>query len=142
MTSRCTCLSAWPPLHTGTQVRLNIAVLPLCLSLLPHAAPLCTTPPTPPHPHTPLFQPLIWSKLGAVARVTLSLSHLVPFYRNTMTLQWAGITNWDLLAPERWPPNIIHSDYSGDVCLYESIFGQLENSLPRVEGSCEAKVRE
>lgn len=45
------------------------------------------------------------------------LSRLVPFYRSAMTLQWAGITNRDLLAPERWPENIIHSDYRGDVCV-------------------------
>lgn len=32
----------------------------------------------------------------------------------------------DLLAPERWPSNVIHSDYSGVVGSYESIFRPLE----------------
>ena len=52
-----------------------------------------------------------------------------------MTLQRTGITNRDLLAPESWPSDIIPSDYTGDVarliCLYLSIFGQLEqNGVP------------
>lgn len=100
ITSPCTCLCAWPPLHTGTQVRLNIA-----------AAALCT-----PHPPTPSFKPLIWSKLGTVARpayrLALRLSQHIPFYRNMMTLQQAGITNRDLLAPEKWHQTVSPSDYS------------------------------
>lgn len=130
MTSRCTCPAAWPPLHTGTQVRLNITVSPLsfascCTALQP------PTPP-PPHMHTPKphkhpHPPVSASHLDQ-ASLTLSTSHhLIPFYRNRMTLQLAGITNMDLLAPERWPSSVIHSDYSGVVGLYESIFRPLEN---------------
>lgn len=96
ITSHCTCLCAWPPLHTGTQVRLNIAIAPCCSA---------------PHPPTPSFKPFIWRKLGTVARpayrLTLSLSRLIPFYRNMMTLQWEEIINRDPLAPERSPSNII-----------------------------------
>ena len=73
MTSRCTCLSARPAPHTGTQVRLNIAPLPLCLPPLHHSAP---HPSSPPHTH-PSFQSLIWSKLGSVARQSLN-TYTIP----------------------------------------------------------------
>lgn len=67
--------------HSG-QTKYSRA-LPLGLSLLPHATPLCT----PPHPHPPL-KPLIWSKRGTVACLqSYTRSRLIPFYRNTMTLQ-------------------------------------------------------
>lgn len=47
MTSRCTCLSAWPPLHMGTQVRLNIAILSLshCCRTLHRCAQPTVPPP-------------------------------------------------------------------------------------------------
>lgn len=131
MTGRCTCLAAWPPLHTGTQVRLNITVSPplsFASCCNPHPPPQ-----PPPHMHTPKprkhphIHPPVSASRSDQASLTLSASHLIPFYRNRMTLQLAAITNMDLLAPERWPSSVIHSDYSGVVGLYESIFRLLEN---------------
>lgn len=97
MTSRCTCLSAMARSspHTGTQVRLNIAGLPLCLSPLPHAAPFCRTtpnyPPSPPPINTPLFSTSNLEQTrfsGQAGPEQLHYPSLIssPFYRNTMTL--------------------------------------------------------
>lgn len=101
--------------HSG-QTKYSRA-LPLGLSLLPHATPLCT----PPHPHPP-FKPLIWSKRGTVAspasRVTRALVSS-PFIET----RWHYSNNQGSVAPERWRSNI-HSDVHGDVCLHESIFGR------------------
>lgn len=87
MTSRCcTCFTAWPCLRSG-QAKIS-HVLSFRLTLLPHAALLCTAP----HLHSSL-KPLIWSKLGATASLASSYtcSHTSsshPLYRNMMVLQW------------------------------------------------------
>lgn len=86
MTSRRTCLAARPPLHTGTRVRLNITVLPLCLSLALCCTSLHNNPPNPFHTHMnpantqpSISKPFMWSKLRRVTRPPSHYPRLVSY---------------------------------------------------------------
>ena len=141
MTSRCTCLSTQASSTHGHSGQTKYSRAPsLSLSV---ASRCCTTlQNTPRSPQNTLIFNLALEQAqrGGQAGLKSYTVPPTPISSPFIETRWHYNGYRDLLTPERGPLSTIHADYSGDVCLYESIFGKLANKsgVTRVEGDSKA----